>query len=150
MGAPPCAKAAKPIRNVMRRHSATALLFVLLAPIIGWDSPSPARSSHVTLLYVGASDCAPCRTWQHGDGARFQQSADYPRLTYREVKSPSLRNVLNDENWPQDVRRYRERLRRDTAVPLWLVIVDDSVIAEGMGASQWKQAILPRVRALLR
>ena len=143
-------KAAKSIRSTMRRHIATALLLVVLAPIIGWDSPGPARGSHVTLLYVGASDCAPCRTWQQGEGARFQQSADYPRLTYREVKSPSLRQVLNDENWPQDVRRYRDRLGRDTAVPLWLVIVDDSVIAEGMGASQWKQAILPRIRALLR
>src|SRR6185503_2330625 len=61
-----------------------------------WDSPSPAGRARVTLLYVGAADCAPCRKWQSGDGAQFRGSVEFARIAYREVKSPTLREVLSD------------------------------------------------------
>jgi hypothetical protein len=143
-------KAARPIRSTVIHRAVTALVFIWALSMLGWDSTTPARSSRVTLLYVGASDCAPCRKWQQGDGTRFLQSADFAHLTYREVKSPSLLDVLNDENWPEDLRKYRERLGRGSAVPLWLLIRGDDVVAEGIGESQWRDTILPRIRAVAR
>ncbi len=109
-----------------------------------------ARASDVMLLYVGAEDCAPCRAWQNSDGAAFLASADFPRITYREVKSPHLHDVLNDENWPDEIRRYRSSLRRSDGVPLWLVVSDREIVEQRFGAAEWRASILPKIKSLLR
>lgn len=100
------------------------------------------------LLYVGADDCAPCRAWQREEGAAFKTSAEFAKITYREVKSSNVFDLLKDEYWPEDMRDYRERLSLGAGVPLWLVIADNEVVVQGFGASQWHSAVLPRIRAL--
>jgi len=110
----------------------------------------PAAGHQLMLLYVGADDCAPCRIWQRGAGAEFRASPDFPRVTYREVRSPSLLDVLKDDYWPDDLRRYRDRLGQGAGVPLWLVISDQEVVERGMGPNQWASAVLPRLKSLLR
>jgi hypothetical protein len=113
-------------------------------------STTPARATNVMVLYVGAEDCAPCRAWKNGDGAAFFASADFARLTYREVKSPHLHDVLEDENWPDEIRSYRNRLQRSDGVPLWLVVSDDEVVEQRFGAAEWRASILPKIKLLLR
>ncbi len=103
----------------------------------------------VTVLYVGADDCAPCRSWQSGDGAAFRASPEFSRLTYREVKSPSLLEVLKDEIWPDDLRRYRDRIGRGAGVPMWMVIVGGDIVSRGFGPTQWRQTIWPKVKSLV-
>jgi hypothetical protein len=110
----------------------------------------PAERADVTVLYVGADDCPPCRAWQEGEGAAFRELPEFSRLTYREVKSPTLFDVLNDENWPDDLRRYRNRIERGAGVPMWLVIVGNETVSRGYGPTQWRQAILPKIKSLLR
>jgi hypothetical protein len=110
----------------------------------------PAYNSNVMLVYVGADDCAPCRAWQNGDGAAFLASADFTRITYREVKSPHLLDVLNDENWPEEIRNYRTSLRRSDGLPLWLVVSDHKIVEQRFGAAEWRASILPTIRSLLR
>jgi hypothetical protein len=112
--------------------------------------PPPSGRPQPMLVYVGAEDCAPCRTWQRGAGATFRSSAEFAHLIYREVKSPTLLDVLNDEHWPEDLRGYRDRLGRGAGVPLWLVIADGEIIELGFGPSQWQTAVLPRLKLLLR
>jgi len=113
------------------------------------DVPNPRPASQVTLLYVGAEDCAPCRAWQQREKIAFSTSAAFARLRYREVKSPTLFNMLKDENWPEDLRGYRDRLGRDAGVPLWLVIADEQIVQHGMGPSQWRSVVLPKIKELL-
>jgi hypothetical protein len=137
-------------KKIIVRRSTLAAVLGLLAVAAAWDTSSPARPANVTLLYVGAADCAPCRVWQSGEGARFRASAEFARLTYREVKSPTLRDVLNDELWPDDLRWSRDRLGRNAGVPLWLVIADHEIVGRWFGASQWRSAVLPQIRSLLR
>ena len=107
----------------------------------------PARD--VMLLYVGAEDCAPCRVWQSGDGAAFLASADFPRIVYREVKSPQLHDVLKDEHWPDEIRRYRDGLRLSDGVPLWLVVADSKIVEQRFGAEAWRASVLPKIKSLL-
>lgn len=104
----------------------------------------------VMLLYVGADDCAPCRAWQDGEGAAFRMSPEFAHLSYREVKSPALFDILKDENWPEDLRGYRDRLDPGTGVPMWFVIAGNEVVSRGVGASQWRDSVLPKLRSLLR
>src|SRR5215831_11154873 len=101
-----------------------AAIMVAVVAIAAWAA-HPGRDGHqadVTLLYVGAEDCAPCRAWRKGDGADFFASDEFARITYREVTSLHLEDVLNDQNWPEDIRDYRNSIRRSDGVPLWLVI----------------------------
>ena len=99
---------------------------------------------------IGADDCAPCRAWRKGDGADFFESDEFARITYREVRSPHLEDLLKDENWPHDIRDYRNDIRRGDGVPLWLVISDRAVVERQFGATAWRSKILPRIKFFLR
>ena len=112
--------------------------------------PSPSPRSDITLVYVGAEDCAPCRKWQREDGTAFRSSGEFAHVMYREVKAPALFDLLKDEHWPQELRRYRERLPRGAGVPLWIVLAGGEVVDQSFGAAQWKSAVLPKIRSLLR
>ena len=118
----------------------------------GWDRPpsQPSSKHAVTLLYVGAQDCAPCRSWRGGAGAAFRASHEFGRVSYREVESPTVLELLKDEYWPDDLRAYRSRLDRGAGVPLWLVISDREIVERAFGESQWASAVLPKLRLLLQ
>lgn len=128
-----------------------AVMAVAIAAMLA-SNATTARSSasNVTLVYVGASDCAPCRAWQNGDGAAFRRSADFAQLSYREVKAPHLAEVLNDEYWPEDLRAYRHRLKQSDGVPLWIVVSGDTIVMQRHGAAAWRNDVLPRLRRTLR
>ena len=147
---------ARPARRSanFRRTLVGACIAVAIAAIAmtvwAGHAARPARDSEIMLLYVGAEDCAPCRAWQNGDGAAFLASADFPRITYREVKSPHLHDVLKDENWPDEIRSYRGGLRRSDGVPLWLVVSNHEIVEQRFGAAAWQASILPKIKSLLR
>jgi hypothetical protein len=65
-------------------------------------------------------------------------------LAYREVKSPSLFDVLKDENWPEYLRVYRQAISQGAGVPLWLVIADDQHVMGSFGLTQWSEVVLPK------
>ena len=112
---------------------------------------TPVKSAkNVTLVYVGAENCAPCEIWQHNQGTAFKNSTKFRRLTYREVKSSSLFDVLKDENWPEDLRIYRRAIRQEAGVPLWLVIADEQLVMQSSGLTQWRAAVWPKIKSLLR
>lgn len=111
-----------------------------------WSASTEARK--ITLVYVGAENCGPCDAWQRSEGTAFRNSAEFQRLTYREVKSPSLFDVLKDDYWPQDLRVYRQAISQHAGVPLWLVIADDQLVLQSSGLTQWQYAVLPKIRSL--
>jgi hypothetical protein len=112
-------------------------------------SDAPHQNRNIMVVYIGAEDCAPCRLWQGGMGAKFHTSSEFRRLSYREVKSPKLFELLNDEVWPMDLRVYRQRIDQTMAVPMWLVVSNGEVVAQGFGASQWVETVMPTLRQLL-
>ena len=131
---------------------AAALGGTIIVSLGQWDRSGPARSPRhdLMLVYVGAEDCAPCRAWQGSAAASFRSSPEFARLAYQEVKSPTLRDVRKDEYWPGELRRYRDHLDSRAGVPLWLVIADHEIVERGFGISQWQDAVLPKLRSLLR
>jgi hypothetical protein len=129
---------------------AGSIVIAVIAAATAAHKVSDSHRPQVTLLYVGAEDCAPCREWQQHEKIAFTTSAEFARLRYREVKSPTLFKLLKDENWPEELRGYRDLLGPDAGVPLWLVIADEQVIQRGMGPSQWRSDVLPKLIKLLR
>lgn len=143
-----------PETQLMHGRNSLIAVLAIVSIVTAWNiatSSLPTRGAHdVTLLYVGAEDCAPCRKWQREDGAVFQAAAEFQRITYREVKSPALFDLLKDDYWPADLRDMRDRLPPGTGVPLWLIVADGKVVEQQSGASRWQAAVLPRIRSLLR
>jgi hypothetical protein len=107
------------------------------------------KDPDILVVYIGAEDCAPCRQWQGGMGAKFRTSNEFRHLRYREIESPQLFRLLNDEVWPADLRGYRQRIDRTMGVPMWLVILNGDVVTQGYGVSQWANTIIPTLRQLL-
>jgi hypothetical protein len=126
----------------------------LAATILPSSVPiDPARvkeSANVTVIYVGADDCAPCRNWRHEHWPKFQASAEFARLIYREVTSPQLFDLMKDEYWPEDLRGHRNALDRTAGVPLWLIVADDGVALRARGLRQWVDVALPAIKTLVR
>ncbi len=138
-----------------RERMAIVAIFAAALVTVGADSvPRPslqtAHPNEVTLLYVGADDCAPCRSWQRGAGLAFRASPEFSRVSFREVKSPTVLDLLADRFWPDDLRKYRSRLARDAGVPLWFVIADDEIVEQCFGESEWGSAVLPKLKSLLQ
>ena len=113
------------------------------------NAPQPRTAKSVMLMYVGAKNCAPCDAWQRGEGAVFRTTPEYSGLFYTEVKSASLRDVLDDVNWPEDLRAYRGLIDRNAGVPLWMVIADGQLVHQDFGLLQWRRTVLPAIVNLL-
>jgi hypothetical protein len=138
------------IRPTLYRLGAVVTIAAIAITVWRQYPGRPAPASNIMVLYVGAEDCAPCRAWKSGDGAAFFASQEFARITYREVKSPHVHDVLNDENWPGEIRIYRDRLQRSDGVPLWLVVSEHEVVEKQFGAAQWHANILPKIKSFLR
>lgn len=134
-------------RLYLAMSAATA---AIVAALLVARALPPARAADLTLIYVGAEDCAPCRVWQNNDGAAFRRSAEFARITYIEVKAAHLHDVLKDESWPEPIRGFRSRLKKSDGVPLWLVVSNEEVVEQRFGAAAWRADILPAIRSALR
>lgn len=135
----------------MRLYFAGALACVVIPLLtLGPQTPPSSPAREIALIYVGADDCAPCRRWQREAGAAFRSTSEFRRLTYREVKSPTLFELLKDEHWPDDLRHFRDRLGPGAGVPLWLVLADGEIVAQHSGANRWPADVWPQLKSLLR
>jgi hypothetical protein len=130
-------------RAVMMTVAALVLVALTLA-----NSATTKAAKKITLVYVGAENCAPCDSWQRNQSIAFRNSAEFQRLAYREVKSPNLFSVLHDDYWPEDLRLYRQAISQGAGVPLWLVIADDQLVMHRAGLSQWQESVFPKIKSL--
>ncbi|MEZ5822494.1 MAG: hypothetical protein R3D82_16975 [Xanthobacteraceae bacterium] len=138
------------MRVVVSGLLALAAATAIIAAVPVAPTPTAARAADITLIYVGADDCAPCRVWQSGDGVTFRQSSEFTRIAYVEIKSPRLHDLLKDEHWPEKVRAYRDSLKRSDGVPLWLLVSNGKVIAQRFGPAAWRASMLPSIKSALR
>jgi len=98
-------------------------------------------------LLKGAADCAPCRTWYREQWPKFPASTQFEYVEYRAVESPSVLDVLKDEQWPGDLRPYRNEVEAGAGIPMWLLISENAVILKAYG--QWNEVVLPAIERLI-
>jgi len=98
-------------------------------------------------LLKGAADCAPCRTWYREQWPKFRASTQFEYVEYRAVESPSVLDVLKDEQWPGDLRPYRNEVEAGAGIPMWLLISENAVILKAYG--QCNEVVLPAIERLI-
>jgi hypothetical protein len=106
-----------------------------------------AEQEALTVVYVGAEDCGPCRAWRRDERPSFLDSREFPTLHYREVIAPRLRDLLAEEQWPAGLAELRAQVRQRPGAPQWFVLRGSEVVAWEAGASAWRRAIWPAIRA---
>ncbi len=136
-------------RHLLRQAIRIAFL-ILLIMTAGTARHELRAKSNVSVVYIGADDCAPCRTWRRVHWPGFAASPEFQQLAFREVTSPRLFDLLEDRYWPSDLRDLRQRLDRSSGVPLWLIVVNGEVVMSAKGPREWEQAALPMIRFLVR
>ena len=96
----------------------------------------PDRVAHpdrpVQLIYIGAYDCPPCRSWEATIEPSFLASPTRARLTYRKLKFPFFRDIAANSLWPEDLRWVRDRLSLRAGTPRWIVVRGDEVLLSTM------------------
>ncbi|MGE0737492.1 MAG: hypothetical protein AB7P50_22365 [Alphaproteobacteria bacterium] len=113
------------------------------------DIKRQSKLAQVTVIYVGADDCAPCRIWRRDGLPAFSASSEFKRLTYREVTAPRLFELLDDKHWPNDLRGYRATLDKTGGVPLWFVVANDKTVLTARGLREWSEVAMPKIRSML-
>ena len=121
----------------------------VLAASARYEAEHEQTPANVTVIYVGANDCAPCRSWRRDRWPKFSASPEFSRLTYREVTASRLFDLLKDENWPEDLRRYRDALDRSAGVPLWFIVADDKPALMVRGLREWSELAVPKIKSLI-
>lgn len=106
-----------------------------------------AEREPVLLVYVGADDCEPCRTWRHEHRPQFLASREFGLIRYREVVVPRLRDLLSDRDWPTDLAAVGARVRERPGAPQWFLLRGDRIVLWEGGLSAWRSRLWPAIRA---
>lgn len=100
----------------------------------------------LTVVYVGADDCGPCRVWRRDERPAFLGSGVFQSIEYREVIAPRLYDLLAEAQWPEDLEFLREQVRTRPGAPQWFVMRDGHMIAWESGLSAWQRVVWPTIR----
>ncbi len=124
------------------------LAALLGAGVLFADTPYRPAAGHdaLTVIYVGAEDCGPCRAWRRDERPGFVASRAFAGLRYREVIAPQLRDLLTERPWPADLAALRERIRLRPGAPQWFVLRGTQMVAWESGQSAWRRAVWPAIR----
>lgn len=108
--------------------------------------PRAASNGKLTVVYVGADDCAPCLAWRRKRRPEFEKSVVFPRIDYREVIAGTLKETFDDAYWPEALRGLRDEVRRGGGgVPFWMILRDGRVLAAAGGGAAWDAKIWPLI-----
>ena len=100
----------------------------------------------ITVIYVGADDCGPCRIWRRDERQDFLGSSVFQNIKYREVIASRLYDLLAEAQWPADLMFLREQVRARPGAPQWFIIQDGHIIAWEAGLSAWRRVVWPMIQ----
>ncbi len=139
-------------RPLLSRRLPAALALALGCGVLVADVPHQPAAGRgaITVVYVGAEDCGPCRAWRRDERPSFVESREFSGLRYREVIATRLRDLLAEPLWPADLAGLRERVRTLPGAPQWFVLRGGEVVAWDAGASAWRRTVWPAIRTQTR
>ena len=108
-----------------------------------------AASGDLMVIYVGAGDCAPCRTFEAEDMPRWQASALSRTVRFVRVAAPKTSQAFNPRYWPKEAKPFIGVFTAPI-VPSFMLVANGRVVATGGGLRNWRQQTLPKLEQLAR
>mgnify|MGYP001087286686 CR=1 FL=1 len=130
------------------RHILAGIVVLFGSGLLLADARRQEAKPHgaLTVIYVGADDCGPCRVWRRDARPDFLGSHAFQNIKYREVIASRLYDLLAESQWPADLSFLREKVRARPGAPQWFVIQDGHLIAQEAGLSAWRRAVWPVIQ----
>ena len=110
-----------------RRGAMSVLGGVLLA---GSPLLSRAYAAQMTVVYLGAKDCAACQRFDAYERNAFKAKVTAKGMGFREVKVESLRYIRQLNGWPADLMWLHDRLQTEAGVPWFFVVQGNEIVSE--------------------
>ena len=89
------------------------------------------------VVYIGGTDCPPCRRWSATYKEKWLASPEYRQVTWYEVEPPRLREAYQEEHWPEALWSVLDQVPRRSGTPRFLVVADGRIVSNEMGVSKW-------------
>jgi hypothetical protein len=100
----------------------------------------------LTVIYIGADDCGPCRIWRRDKRRDCLGSGVFQNIKYREVIVSRLYDLLVEAQWPAALMFLREQVRARPGGPQWFIIQDGHIITWEAGLSAWRRVVWPMIQ----
>jgi len=84
--------------------SRRALFFSVAALAALGGSAARAQAAGMRVVYVGADDCPPCKTWEAQDMPAYINSAASLSVPLIRIKSQKSANAFQQRNWPSNTQ----------------------------------------------
>jgi hypothetical protein len=108
-----------------------------------------ARSPELMVIYVGADDCGPCRTFEAEDMPRWEASPLSNSVRFVHAKARKSSQAFNARNWPQEARPFAGAFQ-SPIVPSFMLVQNGNVVSVGAGIRSWRQQTLPKLEQMAR
>jgi hypothetical protein len=117
--------------------------FVLVAFSIGG-----AMAQSVVVVNVYAWDCPPCIHWHNTYKKAWMNSAEFQKVRYVEIDSPTIRQAYNAKYWPDDLNPILKQTE-GRGVPRYLIIKDGKIVSDQYGVERWSYMLADLGKFLL-
>lgn len=116
-------------------------------------APATVRAdSVIDLVYMGATDCPPCRLWKTFDLPKLRERQEFAHIRFTEVKKWIPDPVPDAGDLPEHLRPLRDEMVRIIArkkgSPFFALLVDGKGIRGGWGVGVY-EAMIPVVNELV-
>lgn len=118
------------------------------ANALGPDEP-------ITLVIHMAEDCPVCKVWREsssGFAVAKQLPQTWPHVQVVFIERKSLNGIETESLYPKPLRPLyearKERYQLSPAVPLFEIVLRDTVIFRRSGLPSWSEGVLPTLKRL--
>jgi hypothetical protein len=113
-------------------------------------SPASARTAapNLSIIYVGAKDCGPCRVFDSQDLPQWNKSMLARDVKLIHVDAPSVNVAFQARHWPAEARPFISAVKAPI-VPCFILVDGKSVVAIGTGIGGWRNQVLPMIPGII-
>jgi hypothetical protein len=90
---------------------------------------SDAKASQLTVVYLGAEDCAACQRFEAWEEAAFRQKVVSRGIRFREFHVGSHRYIKDVKGWPSDLMWLHDQLGSKAGTPWFFLVQGRQVIS---------------------
>ena len=104
--------------------------------------------SVISVIYISAPDCTPCRLWSANKKQPFLDSATGKNVQFFNAQKDSYRD--RTVKWPEDLKWVEGQVKDYFGVPSYAIAVDKTVVRVGYGSASWEKTVLPQLDELVK